>query len=50
MEVPVKRLLLGAALTDALALTSVANPDSLEPFLALSEERSRNAGAQADER
>ena len=50
MEVPVKRLLLGAALTDALALTSVANPDSLEPFLALSEERSRNAGAQAGER
>ena len=50
MEVPVKRLLSGAALTDALALTSVANPDSLEPFLALSEERSRNAGAQAGER
>ena len=50
MEVPVKRLLLGAALTDALALTSVADPDSLEPFLALSKERSRNAAGQAGER
>jgi acetoacetyl-CoA synthetase len=50
MEVPVKRLLSGTALTDALALTSVADPDSLEPFLALSRERFKNAVGQAGER
>jgi acetoacetyl-CoA synthetase len=49
LEVPVKRLLLGTALTDALALTSVANPESLVPFLALSEERVKHAGGQVGE-
>ena len=50
LEVPVKRLLLGTDLTDALALTSVANPESLEPFLALREERVKNGEGQAGER
>jgi acetoacetyl-CoA synthetase len=48
LEVPIKRLLSGVALSDALALTSVANPGSLEPFVALSEERlTREAGPAA---
>ncbi len=45
LEVPIKRLLSGVALSDALALTSVANPDSLEPFVAFREGPvSREAG------
>jgi len=39
LEVPVKRLLSGTPLDDALALAAVANPESLEPFLHLREER-----------
>jgi len=39
LEVPVKRLLLGAALSDALALSSVVNPESLEPFIMLGKQR-----------
>jgi acetoacetyl-CoA synthetase len=45
LEVPVKRLLSGMALSDALAVASVADPQSLAPFVALSEERvNRGAG------
>ena len=50
LEVPVKRLLSGAALSDALALTSVANPESLEPFVALSRERVRDEAGLVGER
>jgi acetoacetyl-CoA synthetase len=39
LEVPVKRLLSGVALADALAMTSVANPESLAPFVQMSNER-----------
>ena len=39
LEVPVKRLLMGMEVSDALAVASVANPESLEPFLALRRER-----------
>jgi acetoacetyl-CoA synthetase len=39
LEVPVKRLLSGMALSEALALTAVADPASLDPFVKLSEER-----------
>jgi acetoacetyl-CoA synthetase len=48
LEVPIKRLLSGVALSDALALTSVADPDNLEPFVALSAQGvSRGAGRAA---
>jgi acetoacetyl-CoA synthetase len=50
LEVPVKRLLSGTPLTDALALTSVANPESLEPFLVLSQERVKSEEGRAGER
>jgi acetoacetyl-CoA synthetase len=50
LEVPVKRLLSGTAITDALALTSVANPESLDPFLALSQERVKYAAGRVAER
>lgn len=39
MEVPVKRLLSGLTPAEAFTLTSVANPESLEPFISLSRER-----------
>jgi len=39
LEVPVKRLLSGATLSEALALSSVVNPESLEPFITISRER-----------
>jgi acetoacetyl-CoA synthetase len=45
LEVPIKRLLSGVALSDALAVASVADPASLEPFVALTEDRvNREAG------
>ena len=50
LEVPVKRLLSGTALADALALTSVANPESLEPFLDLRQERLKYEEGRAGER
>jgi acetoacetyl-CoA synthetase len=50
LEVPVKRLLSGAALSDVLALTSVANPESLESFVALSQERVRGEAGPIGER
>jgi acetoacetyl-CoA synthetase len=50
LEVPVKRLLSGTALADALALTSVANPESLEPFLNLRQERLKYEEGRAGER
>ena len=50
LEVPVKRLLSGTALADALALTSVANPESLEPFLNLRQERVKYEEGRAGER
>ncbi len=50
LEVPVKRLLSGAALPDVLALTSVANPESLELFVALSQERVRGEAGPTGER
>ena len=39
LEVPVKRILSGVDLEDALTLASVANPESLEPFVRLAAER-----------
>ncbi len=39
LEVPVKRILSGLPIADALTVASVANPDSLEPFVALARER-----------
>lgn len=46
LEVPVKRLLSGVAPGEAVTLTSVADPASLEPFLRLSHERATaRAGA-----
>ena len=50
LEVPVKRLLSGTALADALALTSVANPESLEPFVDLRQERLKYEEGRAGER
>jgi acetoacetyl-CoA synthetase len=44
LEVPVKRMLLGAAADDAVALGSVANPESLETFVHLGQERARAGG------
>jgi acetoacetyl-CoA synthetase len=35
LEVPVKRILAGAAIADVVAVSSLANPESLEPFAAL---------------
>ena len=43
LEVPVKRLLMGRAVSDAVALSAVANPESLEPFVSLGRERARHA-------
>jgi acetoacetyl-CoA synthetase len=40
LEVPIKRILSGVAPTEALTLASVANPDSLGPFVALASARS----------
>jgi acetoacetyl-CoA synthetase len=40
LEVPVKRILLGVPLADAVALPSVADPNSLDPFVALAARRS----------
>lgn len=46
LEVPVKRILAGAAVSSAVAVTSVADPDSLEPFIEMG--RRRRAGGVAD--
>jgi acetoacetyl-CoA synthetase len=43
LEVPVKRILSGVPSTRALTVASVANPESLEPFISLARER---AGAE----
>jgi acetoacetyl-CoA synthetase len=43
LEVPVKRLLMGRAVPDAVALSAVANPESLEPFVSLGRDRARHA-------
>ncbi len=40
LEVPVKRILAGAATSDVVAVSSVANPESLEPIVAISRRRS----------
>jgi acetoacetyl-CoA synthetase len=39
MEVPVKKLLMGTPLDQALNLDTMANPKSIEPFLALANVR-----------
>jgi acetoacetyl-CoA synthetase len=44
LEVPVKRILSGVPASQALTLASVANPESLDPFLRLARERSGAAG------
>jgi acetoacetyl-CoA synthetase len=44
LEVPVKRILSGTSVDEALTIASVANPESLAPFVALA--RSRAAGDQ----
>ncbi|EYT92706.1 acyl-CoA synthetase/AMP-acid ligase [Frankia casuarinae] len=43
LEVPVKRLLAGTALDEAVSLDSVANPDALLPFAAASARSRRSA-------
>jgi acetoacetyl-CoA synthetase len=40
LEVPVKRILSGVPVTDAVALPSVADPSSLDPFVELAGRRS----------
>jgi acetoacetyl-CoA synthetase len=42
LEVPVKRVLLGVAPDDALTVASVANPDSLDTFVALARASTRD--------
>jgi acetoacetyl-CoA synthetase len=44
LEVPVKRILAGVAPADAVALPSVADPASLDPFAALARSRAGPAG------
>jgi acetoacetyl-CoA synthetase len=39
LEVPLKRILTGVAVSDALTLASVGDPDSLQPFVRLAQER-----------
>jgi acetoacetyl-CoA synthetase len=39
LEVPDKRILSGEAPSEALSLSSLANPDSLEPFIQLARQR-----------
>ena len=39
LEVPVKRILSGVPVAEALTVASVANPESLEPFVALAGDR-----------
>jgi acetoacetyl-CoA synthetase len=39
LEVPVKRILAGTAVTDAVAIASVADPASLDPFIELAARR-----------
>ncbi len=43
LEVPIKRILSGVPVADALTVASVADPESLEPFVALAGERARAA-------
>lgn len=43
LEVPVKRILAGEAVSDVVALSSLANPESLAPIIAISRERSEPA-------
>ena len=45
LEVPVKRILSGAAPDDTLTVASLANPESLDPILTLAEERRRESRA-----
>jgi acetoacetyl-CoA synthetase len=49
LEVPVKRILSGVPSTQALTVASVANPESLEPFVSLARERAAAAAAATDE-
>ncbi len=44
LEVPVKRILAGVPVEQAVAIASVAEPDSLDPFVRLAAERRSNAG------
>ncbi len=44
LEVPVKRILSGVPVAEALTVASVANPESLEPFVALAGDRTDPAG------
>lgn len=41
LEVPVKRILSGVAVSEAVALASVADPTSLEPFVSLAAQRAQ---------
>ncbi len=41
LEVPIKRILSGAPIAEALTVASVADPESLEPFTALAADRAR---------
>jgi acetoacetyl-CoA synthetase len=39
LEVPVKRILTGAAVSDVAASDALVDPDSIEPFAAFAHER-----------
>lgn len=43
LEVPVKRILAGATPSDVVALSSLANPESLDPVIALGRERTNRS-------
>jgi acetoacetyl-CoA synthetase len=47
LEVPVKRILGGVPAAQALTLASMANPESLEPFITLARERGQEPGPPA---
>ncbi len=46
LEVPVKRILMGTAISEAASKESLANPESLDYFAKLSEEGGGNTGAE----
>jgi acetoacetyl-CoA synthetase len=47
LEVPVKRILGGVPAAQALTLASMANPESLEPFITLAQKRGQEPGPPA---
>ncbi len=49
MEVPVKRLLMGASTADVLTMTAVADANSLDPFVSLASGLRRRPGTRGPE-